>query len=157
MWWLWARVIARTALAAPVGPGPRGGEATLAPSVAPRAVTADLAGPARHEHEPSRTDTAATPPPARAVAVSDGDVLRALGERQPSFLRCFRIAQRDDLMLVTARVALRVQVGPGGAVAIATADGGPAKLDACIEAVARRLSFDAPDQPVEANLTLFFQ
>lgn len=156
MWWLWARVIARTALATPVGPGPRGAEATLAPSVAPRAVTADLAAAQRHEHGPTRTEPAPPPPPTRAVALSDGDVLRALDQRQPSFLRCFRIAQRDDLMLVSARVALHVKVGPAGAIAVA-ADGGPPALDACVEAVARRLSLGAPDQPVEANLTLFFQ
>jgi hypothetical protein len=104
--------------------------------------------------------TSADPPvstPGPTIELLDEDVVRALGARQPSFLRCFRIAQRDDLMLVRAQVSLHVTVGPAGTVDAATADGGPPKLDACIQAVARHLSFGRPAQAVDASLTLFFQ
>ena len=140
MWWFWARVVLAGAVASP----------------APPAGAATTTG--RGEHTPSRTNAdPPPPPPGPPVALYDEDVIRALEQRQPSFLRCFRIAQRDDLMLVNARVSLHVTVGPSGAVDTATADGGTPKLDACIEAVARHLTFSAPEQAGEASLTLFFQ
>ena len=140
MWWFWARVVLGGAIAAPP-------PAQAVPSTAGKA-----------EHVPSRTNAdPPPPPPGPPVALYDEDVVRALEERQPSFLRCFRIAQRDDLMLASARVALKVKVGSTGAVDEATAEGGPAKLDACVEGVAKRLAFPAPEQSVEASLTLFFQ
>jgi hypothetical protein len=156
MWWFWARVVAAGLAATP---GPRGRDATVAPSRAGQPVAADLAtAPPRDEHAPTRTSADPPPPaPGPTVALADDDVLRALQERQPSFLRCFRIAQKDDLLLVTARVSLHVRVGATGAIDDATADGGPPKLDACIEAVAKHLSFGTPEQPVEASLTLFFE
>jgi hypothetical protein len=156
MWWFWARVVA-AGLATP--PGPRGADATVAPSRAGQPVASDLSTVTpRAEHPPARvTSDPPPPPPGPKVTLADGDVIRALEQRQPNFLRCFHAAQKDDLMLVTARVSLHVRVGPTGTIDEATADGGPPKLDACVETVAKHLEFDAPEEPVEASLNLFFE
>lgn len=157
MWWFWARVVAAGLATAP---GPRGSAATVAPSRAGQPVASDLATtPPRTERAPARVSADPPPPPrSDAPPISDADVVRALEARQPSFLRCFRLAQKDDLMLVTARVSLHVKVGPRGTVDEAVADGGSPKLDACIEAVAKHLTFDEQDAPqVEGSLTLFFE
>src|SRR5215510_9122758 len=139
MWWLWARKVAVASVLA----------------AAPGAVATTAT---RAEHSPAWTS--ADPPlpdrPLVRVALLDEDVLRALAERQPSFMRCYRIAQRDDVLLASVQVSLHVKVGATGAVDDATAAGGPAGLDDCITGVARRLTFGAPEQPVETDLKLFF-
>jgi hypothetical protein len=87
----------------------------------------------------------------------DEDVVRALEARQPSFLRCYRLAQKKDILLQSARVILHVKVGPTGAVDEVRIDGGTSMpLDQCLTAVAGHLTFAAPLQPVEAQLKLFF-
>jgi hypothetical protein len=155
MWWLWARVVAAGALGA--APGPRGADAQLAASHASHADTASLAPGPREEHVPSRTNAdPPPPPPGPAVVLLDEDVVRALEVRQPSFMRCYRIAQKNDIMLGQVRVSLHVKVGLAGTVDDATADGGPPGLDDCIVAVAKRLTFGPPEAPVESTLNLFF-
>lgn len=158
MWWIWARVVAAGAMTTPAGAGARGAEAAVGPSMAAKAVAADLAATPHGEHAPTRTNAdPPPPPPGPTVMLYDEDLLSALDKKQPNFLRCFRIAQKDDLMLVSAHVALHVEVSPTGAVDVAAADGGPPKLDACIEGVAKRMTFDPPQQRVGASLNLFFQ
>jgi hypothetical protein len=156
MWWFWARFVA----AGLATTGPRGADPMVAPSRAGQPVASDLSTVTpRAEHPPTRvTSDPSLPPDPDAPVLSDQDVVRALQARQPNFLRCFHAAQKDDLMLVTARVSLHVTVGPTGTVDEAIADGGTPKLDACIQVVAKHLTFDAPDAPhVEASLTLFFE
>jgi len=158
MWWLWAWAHASVAVAA--DPGDVRG-ARPAPSLGEHADTTTYPAGTRRGGEKAPSHTSADPPVPDAdgpkVMLRDEDVVRALEQRQPSFLRCYRIAQRKDPFLVTAQVVLHVSVGPSGAVDDATLDGGTSiALDECLLAVARHLSFPAPLQPVQSQLKLFF-
>src|SRR5438105_85579 len=121
MWWLWARVVAAGALASV--PGPRGADAQLGGSRVAKAATGALDPAPRAEHAPTRTNAdPPPPPPGPEITLVDEDVVRALEERQPSFMRCYRIAQRNDIMLGSVRVSLHVQVGTAGTVDEASTD-----------------------------------
>jgi hypothetical protein len=162
MWWLWAWSHAAAisgaggqapcceTRAADVRPG-------ASQTVQPEASTYPAGDPRRSEKSPSRPDPAPPAPTGPKVALRDEDVLDALGAKQETFLRCYRIAQRKDIMLGTARVILHVKVGPTGAVDEALIEGGTSPpLDSCLIAVAMHLRFPPPLQPVEAQLKLFF-
>jgi hypothetical protein len=111
----------------------------------------------RHEHSPGvvAPEPRVTDPPI-AYQLRDEDVLRALQLRQPSFLRCYRKAQRDDVMLDRVTLRLHVQVGPTGAVDSATTEGGPRALSDCVIAVARQLTFPPPEMVLDVALPLYF-
>lgn len=160
MWWLWAwSHAAAVSGAVATGPGIRAGDPQLGPSHVARAEAPPYpTGDARGgEHSPTRTGTesAASPAAPRAL-LEDDDVLRVLEAKEPVFLRCYRIAQKHDILLGAAQVTLHVEVGPTGTVDTASALGTTPALGDCLVAVARRLTFPAPARPVEANLKLFF-
>src|SRR5262245_53681041 len=134
MWWFWAwshiAAVSGAAVSAPEPPAIRLGTAVGTRPDTPPYPTGD--GGPRVERGPSRVDPPAGPPRPR-VALLDEDVLRALESRQPSFLRCYRIAQRKDPFLFATRVRLKVRVGPEGSVEEAVIDGGTSvALDECI-------------------------
>ncbi len=159
MWLLWAWWSRSLAAAAAVGaPGPRSPSAVIAPGHAVEPVTGGPSGPkVRTERAPGLVETASGPAPDRvAYQLRDEDVLRALQQRQPSFMRCYRRAKRDDLMLDRATVRLYVQVGPTGGVDVARAEGGTRALAACVLAVAKQLRFPPPAIVIDVELPLYF-
>ena len=114
-----------------------------------------------------RTEVAAAPAPASAVEIggspasSDGGAqgfVVALRRRAPSLHRCFEQALRADPSLGSGsslRVPVRVHIGASGAVERASAVGGPARFDACVDAVVRRVSVPR-GAPIEVEVPLVF-
>ncbi|MCE9574156.1 MAG: hypothetical protein K8W52_13500 [Deltaproteobacteria bacterium] len=158
MWLLWAWWSRSLAAAAAVGaPGPRSPSAVIAPGHGVAPATDGLDPTTRAERAPGAVETSSGVTRDRvAYQLRDEDVLRALQQRQPAFMRCYRRAKRDDLMLDRATVRLYVQVGPTGAVDVARADGGTRALADCVVAVARQLTFAPPAMVIDVELPLYF-
>jgi hypothetical protein len=86
---------------------------------------------------------------------ADG-VVRAIEARAPSLHRCYVAALKSDPALRSLKVPVRVRIGARGRVDFARADGGPARLDACVAGVVRRLSFP-PGAPLDVEVPLVFR
>lgn len=107
--------------------------------------------------------TATRRPETRTAAVSIGDaprggaggIVQALRAHQGSLHRCYQRALEIDPALGSVRVPLRVKVDARGTVDFARADGGSARLDACVAAVAKRISLPA-GAPLEILVPLRF-
>ena len=84
-----------------------------------------------------------------------GGIVDALRAHQGSLHRCYVAALKIDPRLGAVRVPLRVKIGARGTVESAKAAGGPARLDACVAAVARRISLPA-GAPIDALVPLSF-
>jgi len=83
------------------------------------------------------------------------DIVSAIQARGPSFHRCFEQALRADPALRSIKVPVRVKIGARGNVDFAAAAGGRARLDACVAAVVRRMSFP-PGEPIVVEVPLLF-
>jgi hypothetical protein len=103
--------------------------------------------------------------PAEVAAAPDVEVgprggatgfVAALRRRAPSLHRCFVAALRADPGLGSLEVPLRVHIGATGAVERAHTTGGPARFDACVDAVVRRVSVPR-GAPVELEVPLVFR
>ena len=79
----------------------------------------------------------------------------ALRRRAPSLHRCFVAALKIDPSIGSLKVPLRVHIGASGAVERASAVGGPARFDACVDAVVRRVSVPR-GAPIEVEVPLVF-
>lgn len=88
--------------------------------------------------------------------MSDEAVLRALDERQASFMRCFERAQRMDGVGRTD-VKLHLEVDALGVVRKATNDAINDRLRTCVSAVAMHLVFSEPGRPVVLDVPLMFR
>jgi hypothetical protein len=88
--------------------------------------------------------------------LADEVVLRALDERQPSFMRCFERAQRMD-GVGRVDVKLHLEVDELGIVSKATNDAINDRLRVCVSAVAMHLKFSEPGRPVVLDVPLMFR
>jgi hypothetical protein len=88
--------------------------------------------------------------------MSDEVVLRALDERQASFMRCFERAQRMD-GIGRVDVKLHLEVDALGVVRKATNDAINDRLRTCVSAVAMHLVFSEPGRPVVLDVPLLFR
>jgi hypothetical protein len=93
---------------------------------------------------------------AAPTGLGDGAVVRALSGAEPSYLRCFRRAQRLDPGLVHATVTVEARIAPSGQIDLAQATAPTAAFGACVVAVTRALRFAPPAAPVRIVLPLRF-
>jgi hypothetical protein len=100
--------------------------------------------------------TAGDPPAKPSVQLADEVVLRALDERQASFMRCFERAQKLDGIGRTD-VVLHLEVDALGVVHTATNDAIDDRLRTCVNAVALHLVFSEPGQPVVLDVPMLFR
>lgn len=98
---------------------------------------------------------AADPPPKPTIQLADEVVLRALDERQASFMRCFERAQKLDGIGRT-EVMLHLEVDALGIVHAASNDAIDDRLRTCVTAVALHLVFSEPGQPVVLDVPILF-
>jgi hypothetical protein len=103
--------------------------------------------------------TPATAPPTKpARRLADDVVVRALDVMQPAFLRCYKRSQRDNPRSLTLKVNVHLEIDAAGAVTAATTDlRDDAPLAACILAVAKKLPFPVPYEPVFVDIPLHFR
>lgn len=142
--------------ARPTAPPPRG----LAPSMAAAVAAPVAVAPVARAPVAA---TPVTPAPVRrhddgvgALPLGDRAVVRALSQAQPSFLRCYRRAQRVDPGLVRATVTVAGRLSPAGQLEEARVDAPTAAFGACVVAVARALRFERPTAPTRVVLPLRF-
>ena len=98
---------------------------------------------------------AADPPPKPKIQLADEVVLRALDERQASFMRCFERAQKLDGIGRT-EVILHLEIDALGIVHAASNDAIDDRLRVCVTAVALHLVFSEPGQPVVLDVPILF-
>src|SRR5689334_15533034 len=115
----------------------------------------------RPKQEAPAARVAATPPgpagpPARAIALPDEVVVRAVAAGQTAFLRCWARAQPVDVGLAT-KVQLHVELDADGRVIAASSDSDSPALSRCLAVVARHLPFPAPGQLARVDLPLLFR
>jgi hypothetical protein len=105
-----------------------------------------------------RPEVAAAHVPAVEIGAADGPqgFVAALRRRAPSLHRCFEQALRADPSIGSLKVPVRVHIGATGAVERANATGGPARFDACVDAVVKRVSVPR-GAPVELEVPLVFR
>ena len=122
-------------------------------AVAPRVATFEPTATRRPEARAMRTS-------AVSIGEARGDaadrMIVALRAHQGSLHRCYVAALKIDPRLGAVRVPLRVKIGAHGAVEQAVASGGPARLDACVAAVAKRISLPA-GAPMDVEVPLSFR
>lgn len=82
--------------------------------------------------------------------------MTAVRALQPTFLACWKRAQRSDPMLTSARIRLSIELDAAGAVTSSRADAEDEKLARCLANVARKLSFPAPGRPAALDVPLYF-
>ena len=96
---------------------------------------------------------AASPP---RVVVPDEVVMAAVRTLQPTFVACWKRAQRNDPALVSARVRISLEVDDTGAITSSRADAEDEKLSRCLANVARKLVFPALGRAAAFEIPLYF-
>lgn len=132
----------------PPTPGP-----TAKPPAAPPLATAP------RREEPMRRETLGgkPPPPAGPRArLPEEVIMSAVRVLQPTFVACWKRAQRSDPSLLSARVRISLEVDVSGAVTASRTDAENEKLSRCLANVARKLSFPAPGRPAAFDVPLYF-
>jgi len=124
---------------------------TPAPPAAPPIATA----PRRDEPTTREPHGPAKAPPTRA-RIPDEVVMTAVRALQPTFVACWKRAQRSDPTLTSARVRISLEVDDAGAVTAARTDAEDAKLSRCLANVARKLTFPAPGRLAAFEIPLYF-
>jgi hypothetical protein len=82
--------------------------------------------------------------------------MRAVRTLHPTFLACWKRAQRNDPMLVSARVRISLEVDATGAVTSSRTDAEDVKLSRCLANVARKLAFPSLGRAAAFDVPLFF-
>ena len=82
--------------------------------------------------------------------------MTAVRALQPTFLACWKRAQRNDPGLTSARIRLSLELDAAGVVTASRADAEDAKLATCLANVARKLTFPAPGRPAAFDVPLYF-
>jgi hypothetical protein len=129
----------------PNGPSPP-------PAAPPIATTPRRDEPTGRETLAPRSPPAAPP----VVAFSDEVVVRVVRALHPTFLACWRRAQRNDPTLLSARVRLSLEIDAEGAIAASRADAEDELLSRCLANVARKLTFPAPGRSLTLAIPLHF-
>lgn len=138
----------------PPPPAPPRPTATPPPPAAPPIATT----PRREEptgREPLGPRPPAPPPASRAV-IPDEVIMRAVRTLHPTFVACWRRAQRNDPTLVSARVRISLEVDATGAVTSSRTDAEDVKLSRCLAGVARKLAFPSLGRAAAVDVPLFF-
>lgn len=123
----------------------------------PPPTTPPIATAPRREESTARETLGGKKPPAapRAV-VPDEVVMSTVRKLQPTFLACWKRAQRNDPSLVSARVRLSLEIDASGAVTSSRTDASDPKLSNCLANVARKLSFPSLGRAAAFDIPLFF-
>ncbi len=95
------------------------------------------------------------PPPSR-VAIPEEVIMRAVRTLHPTFVACWKRAQRNDPSLVSARVRISLEVDASGAVTSSRTDAEDERLGRCLANVARKLAFPAIGRAAVLDVPLFF-
>jgi hypothetical protein len=121
-------------------------------------ATPPIATTARRD-EPTTRESLAPKPPAAApprVLVPDEVVMAAVRTLQPTFVACWKRAQRSDPTLASARVRITLEVDGTGAVTSSRTDAEDEKLSRCLANVARKLVFPALGRAAAFEIPLYF-
>jgi hypothetical protein len=136
----------------PPSPVPPAPIPTPPPATTPPIATA----PRREEPTGRETLTPKKPPSSPRAVVPDEVVMSAVRPLQPTFLACWKRAQRNDPSLVSARVRLSLELDASGAVTSSRTDASDPKLSSCLANVARKLAFPSLGRPAAVEIPLFF-
>jgi len=125
------------------------------------ALTAAKSAAAEKQEQVSERVSSAAPRavgPPRVVRLADDVVMKAVGNAQPAFLRCWARAQRTE-GLGAMKVLLHLEVDEDGKVVKirSEADVDSPSLSRCLGLVARSLQFRAPGQPSAVDVPLMFR
>jgi hypothetical protein len=154
--------------AAAVGPGPGSGSgsaAALLPAPSPPPplplptkppAAPPIATTPRREEPSPREPHGPKPTPSTRVVVADEVVMSSVRRLQPTFVACWKRAQRNDPTLLSARIKLTLDIGADGVVAASRTDAEDAKLSSCLAGVARKLAFPALGRAATVEVPLFF-
>jgi hypothetical protein len=124
---------------------------TPAPPAAPPIATAP-----RRDEPTTREPHAPTKPPPPRARIPDEVIMSAVRPMQPTFVACWKRAQRSDPTLASARVRISLEIDDAGAVTAARTDAEDPKLSRCLASVARKLAFPAPGRPAAVEIPLYF-
>ena len=119
-----------------------------APPIAPAPRREELT--AREPHAPAK------PPATPRALVPDEVVMTVVRAMQPTFVACWKRAQRADPTLVSARVRISLEIDDTGAVTASRTDAEDPKLSRCLAGVARKLAFPALGRPAALEIPLYF-
>ncbi|HSK05567.1 MAG TPA: hypothetical protein VK932_30175, partial [Kofleriaceae bacterium] len=97
-----------------------------------------------------------SPPPASRVVVPEEVIMRAVRTLHPTFVVCWKRAQRNDPTLVSARVRISLEVDADGAVTSSRTDAEDEKLSRCLASVARKLAFPSLGRAAAFDVPLYF-
>lgn len=123
---------------------------------APPAAPAITAAPRRDEPTARELHGPPRPAPPALAVVPDEIVVTAVRALQPTFVACWRRAQRGDPTLVSARVRISLELDGAGAVTAARTDADDPRLSRCLASVARSLAFPALGRPAALEIPLYF-
>jgi hypothetical protein len=126
----------------PLGATPRREEPTPRETLAPR-------------KPPSASSASSASAPPRIV-IAEEIAMTAVRALQPTFLACWKRAQRSEPSLVSARIRLSLEIDAAGAVTSSRTDAENEQLARCLANVARKLTFPAPGRPAALDVPLFF-
>jgi hypothetical protein len=140
----------------PPVPPPTPPPPTPPPGRPPPAAPPIATTPRREEPTQRETLGPKKPPPAPRAVVPDEVVMSAIRALQPTFVACWRRAQRNDPSLVSARIRLSLEVDASGTVTSSRTDAEDGKLSACIANVARKLTFPALGRAAAFDIPLLF-
>ena len=126
------------------------------PAPPPPAAPPIATTPRRDEPTPRETLGPRPSPPAPRVVVPDEVIMTAVRALQPTFVACWKRAQRNDPTLTSARVRLSLEIDASGAVTSSRTDAEDEKLSRCLANVARKLAFPALGRAASFDIPLYF-
>jgi hypothetical protein len=97
------------------------------------------------------------PRPAPTDTLPDEVVMKLIETGRPAFVRCFKLAVRNDPTTLSFKVRLRVELSGEGAVTKANADTTDSALAGCLVRSLGWLRFPASGRPVAIELPLFYR
>jgi hypothetical protein len=122
------------------------------------AATPPIASAPRRDEPTTRESHAPKKPVAAAprVLVPDEVVMAAVRTLQPTFVACWKRAQRNDPALASARVRISLEVDETGAIVSSRTDAEDEKLSRCLANVARKLVFPPLGRAAAFEIPLYF-
>jgi hypothetical protein len=117
------------------------------------------AGPKLEPELPKR-ETLTQPEPPRAApteTLPDEVVMKLLESGRPAFVRCFKLAVRNDPTTISFKVRLHVELDGEGAVTKSNADTTDSALAGCLVRALGWVRFPASGRPVAVELPLFYR
>jgi hypothetical protein len=137
---------------APPAPPPPTPPPTSTPPAAPPIATT----PRRDEPTGRETLGSKQPPAGPRTVVPDEVVMTAVRALQPTFVACWKRAQRNDPSLASARIRLSLEIDASGTVTASRTDAEDEKLSRCLASVARKLAFPQLGRPASLEIPLYF-